>query len=445
MAELGEVFGIGASVNSPSYVDRGRLDAAFASSIAANRHVAVHGGSKQGKSWLRTKVLPDHESVVIQCTPHSKPDSLLREALGRLGVSATIHMTTTRELTGTLDFQGNLELGKLLAKAKGQIGAGGAISSTAEWETEPIGKTAADLSWVSSAISASTRRLVLEDFHYIDESAQRDMAFLLKAMGEYGLFVVVVGVWPRDHLLTYYNGDLEGRVDDIHLTWKDAELDEVLVQGAKALRISFSDELRAEVVREAFGNVGLLHRIASKLCSEHGIERTLPRGQTRTLERDASLAIALAKVAAEMEGRYQAFSDNFVRGMRRLSSGLEVYRHLLEAVTEATDEELLAGIDSAVLLQRISSQEGGGGIRASDLTQALDRIDRLQVKIGVNPLVLTYNRSSRKLFLADNSFLFFRRHGKTTWPWSDRGISIRNDLAEQDPLDFDWSLLDYRP
>jgi hypothetical protein len=36
-------------------------------------------------------------------------------------------------------------------------------------------------------------------------------------MGEYGLFVIVVGVWPKDHLLTYYNGDLEGRVEDIHL------------------------------------------------------------------------------------------------------------------------------------------------------------------------------------------------------------------------------------
>jgi hypothetical protein len=52
----------------------------------------------------------------------------------------------------------------------------------------------------------SGKRLVLEDFHYLSEAAQKDLAFLLKAMGEYGLFVIVVGVWPKDHLLTYYNG-----------------------------------------------------------------------------------------------------------------------------------------------------------------------------------------------------------------------------------------------
>jgi hypothetical protein len=121
--------------------------------------------------------------------------------------------------------------------------------------------------------------------------------------------------------------------------------------------------------------------------------------------------------------------------MRRLPQGLEVYRHRLEAVTDANDQELLDGIDSAALLQRIASHLGGAGIRASDLTQALDRIDSLQVKIGVQPLVLTYNKPSRKLFLADRSFLFFRRHGNPIWPWVAGGPDITNDLAQSDPLD----------
>jgi hypothetical protein len=45
-------------------------------------------------------------------------------------------------------------------------------------------------------ILASGKRLVLEDFHYLDEKAQREFAFLLKALGEYGMFVLVIGVWP---------------------------------------------------------------------------------------------------------------------------------------------------------------------------------------------------------------------------------------------------------
>jgi hypothetical protein len=91
---------------------------------------------------------------------------------------------------------------------------------------------------------------------------------MLKALGDYGVYVIVVGIWPDDHLLTYYNGDLDGRVEDVRLVWSDDDLDAVL-----------------------------------------------------------------------------------------------------------------------------------------------------QVKISVQPLVLTYNRDRRRLFLADRSFLFYRQYGSPTWPW----------------------------
>lgn len=52
--------------------------------------------------------------------------------------------------------------------------------------------------------------------------------------------------------------------------------------------------------------------------------------------------------------------------------------------------------------------------------------------------MLTYNRSSRKLFLADRAFLFYRRHSTQAWPWSPGEPAIKNDLSVQDPLDMDW-------
>ena len=70
------------------------------------------------------------------------------------------------------------------------------------------------------------------------------------------------------------------------------------------------------------------------------------------------------------------------------------------------------------LLNRIHSQEGGGDkIRQSDLTQALDRVAQLQSKLNIRPPVLTYEPHRRRLFLADRSFLFYRKYGKPTWPW----------------------------
>lgn len=438
MVLLRDVFGITAHVDSASYVDRGGLDATFSRALKSDRHVAVHGGSKQGKSWLRTRVLPETDSILVQCTPASTAASLLQEALGRLGVSATLSMSATRDIRGTLDFSGSGELGKLIAKLKLAGSASGSLAHTKTEELAPIGKTPADLLWVSSTIAASGRTLVLEDFHYLAEDVQKELAFLLKAMGEYGMYVVVVGVWPQDHLLTYFNGDLDGRVEDIQLKWDDNELSRVLKQGTSALNIEFDEVLLGEIVREASGSVGLLQRLAEQLCVAEKVFETAGGMRPKRIVAGSSFLTARGAVAAQMQGRFQTFADNFVRGMRRLPEGLEVYRHLLQAATEASDDELLAGLDSAALLLRISQQDGGEAIRPSDLTQALERIDKLQVKIGVNPLVLTYSRPSRRLFLADRAFLFYRRHGSPVWPWSAGEPTILNDLYVSEPLDFDF-------
>jgi len=272
----------------------------------------------------------------------------------------------------------------------------------------------------------------------LQESVQREMAFLIKAMGEYGLYVVIVGVWPQDHRLSYFNGDLDGRVVDLPLNWTDADLRSVLARGSKALRVEISEEIVADLVRESYGGVGLLQRLVEAYCRAEGVSKSTsflkPRVRLHDLEKWNA---ALAGVAGEMHGRYQTFADNFVRGMRRLSEGLEVYKYLLRAVTEATDEDLLQGLDSADLHRRMTELPGGEGIRPGDLTQALDRIDRLQVKIEINPLVLTYRKSDRRLFVADRSFYFYRRHGSPNWPWSRGDLVMTNDLALSQPLDLD--------
>jgi hypothetical protein len=461
MVRLSDVFGISANTDSASYVDRGGLDERFARALRADRHVAVHGGSKQGKSWLRAKVLPDSDSILVQCTPSSTAASLLQEALGRLGVSAVLSMTKSRDLSGTLDFKGASELGKIVAKLRVEAKVGGSIKAAETTELQPIGQTPADLLWVSQTIVAAGRHLVLEDFHYLTEDVQRELAFLFKAMGEYRLFPIIIGIWPQDHLLTYFNGDLDGRMEDIRLEWSDEELMQVLNQGAAALKWGFDGGTAGRLVRDSYGSVGLLQRLAELYCLALGVVETVghdwgrrppvptrgvmeprpripgggsrPRTPTGTTYYDARKA-----VATQMQGRYQTFADNFVRGMRRLPEGLEVYRHLLQAATEAADDELIDGIDSAELHQRVLKHEGGEAIRLSDLTQALERVDRLQVKINVNPIVLTYNRSSRKLFLADRSFLFYRQYGGSKWPWSPGEPAIRNDLSISEPLDIDF-------
>ncbi|WP_344174483.1 hypothetical protein [Pilimelia columellifera] len=349
-------------------------------------------------------------------------------------MTAVLKKVRAAEVSGTLNFEAAGDLGaKILAKLGVKIGAGLAGKKSDSTEVAPVGQKPADLLWVATAIQESGRRLIVEDFHYLDEPTQKEFAFVIKALGEYGLFFVIVGVWPTEHLLTYYNGDLDGRVENFQLSWTDDELHAVLSSGSPALGIEFADDLAASIVADSFGNVGLLQRLVERLCLDEGVDDLTWESKPRKIELGSSLSVARDHVASQMNGRYQAFADNFVRGMRRMPTGLEVYLMLLRAVTEADNRELIEGIDSLELLRRLNGMPGGNDIRQSDLTQALERVDRLQVKIAVRPPVLTYNKSSRKLFLADRSFLFYRQHANPRWPWMD-DANLSNDLADQDPL-----------
>ncbi|WP_404562227.1 hypothetical protein [Curtobacterium sp. AB7] len=434
--QVNEVFGIGVGNQTPAYVDRGKLDKKFQDGLNANRHVSVHGGSKQGKTWLRKRGLAFEESLIVQSTITSTAESLLEEALSQLGVTARLSRTTAGALSGEVQITAAAKaalgiplIGK--GEATGQLAAKGAGERSSELEEQFLAQTVANLNWVAEAINRSGKRFVIEDFHYLPEDQQHVFAYWMKALGEYGCHLVVIGVWAQSHLLTYFNGDLDGRVDDIHLSWSDENLTEVLQRGSAALRVEFTSELIDAIVKDAYGNVGLVHRLAAQICAINDVDN-LPDGAVIGV--DSSLTEARRSVAEQMAGRFETFAANFVRGMRRMPEGLVVYLHLLRAFTASDDVSLLGdGIDSRELLASIKAD--GQGIRGSDLTQALERVDQLQVKIKVSPPVLTYHRVGKRVQLVDRSFLFFRKYGEHTWPWDDPDETIQNDLAESTPLD----------
>lgn len=444
--KIDEVFGIGVGINTPAYVDRGALDQAFKDGLAASRHVSVHGGSKQGKTWLRKRGLAKSESIVVQCTTTSSALSVIEEALDAIGVTASLSQTSTGRLAGELNVSAAAHAKlKLPLVGSGGIDASGGARGSVEKEIQTeegfFAQTAANLRWVSEAIIRSGKRFVIEDFHYLSEPEQRIFAYWMKALGEYGCHVVTIGVWAQSHLLSYFNGDLEGRVDDIHLSWGDDDLRVVLDRGSVALDVRLDPALVDSMVRDAYGNVGLVHRLAQRICHIEEVD-SLPSGASIGIGH--SLTLARTEVAAQMSGRFETFASNFVRGMRRMPKGLVVYLHLLRAFTSAEDAVLLGdGVDSKDLLDAIKHDLGNSTrgedkvIRGSDLTQALERIDILQAKIQVSPPVLAYHRAGKKVQLVDRSFLFFRKYGAHTWPWEEDEDEIENDLAGANPLDLE--------
>jgi len=136
---LNEVFGIATEVSRLSYVDRGKLDDRFRYLVKTDRHIAVHGDSKQGKSWLRAVAIPGADAILVQCQVETTPESIFMTALSALGVTADLTKTDSHHLAGTLDFTGSGDLGvKILAKLHAEGHASGTVEKTIEQQTLPI-------------------------------------------------------------------------------------------------------------------------------------------------------------------------------------------------------------------------------------------------------------------------------------------------------------------
>lgn len=425
MPRLNEVFGIATSVPTYTYVDRSGLDDKFKYLLAADRHVVIHGSSKQGKTILRKKNMPDQDSIVLQCRASTTCLTLYTEMLGQIGAEIPKELSTSLKYGGAVSGSGSGKVGiPLVAEGKASVDATASVEQTSEQKSEVVGQSAESLRYVNDVLKKTGKRVIVEDFHYVPEEEKRKLAFDLKALWDMKTFFIIVGVWAEQNLLQYYNGDLSGRIEEIDIQWNIEELREVLSKGEAALNVSFGQSIENSMIDDSNQSVGLLQRIAEKYCFNCGILET---AQTefipKTIANDSMVGKARESICHEEDSRYRQFGNAIEKGFKsNEESELKVYQHIARVCMEASDAELMNGVHYNMLLDRV--QQYNSRVRQSDLTAALQRLNKLQEDRSISPLVISYNPKSRLVQLVDRELLFYRKYGSPVWPWSaESGIS----------------------
>ncbi|EQD50481.1 hypothetical protein B1A_13435, partial [mine drainage metagenome] len=260
-----QVFGISPEVREYSYVDRGNLDDEMLRMLGRTIHVAVRGPSKSGKSWLRQKVLAD--PITVQCRLRKPFVDIYVDALSQLNIAIQIKESRQGVFKATLSAKG--EGGAALLAKVGFTGSLGRERTTLA-ELKHVGHDVDDLRFVADIIRASGRRLVIEDFHYMSTEDRRGFAFDLKALWDYQVFVVIIGVWSETNLLLHLNPDLAGRVTEIPIDWIRADLMRILTKGGSTLHIEFDAKVRDKLVDLSYANAGLLQALALLTLDDAG-------------------------------------------------------------------------------------------------------------------------------------------------------------------------------
>jgi hypothetical protein len=405
-----EVFGISPGVRDYSYVDRGNLDSTLATMLKRTTHLAIRGPSKSGKSWLRQKVLSD--PITIQCRLRKPFTDIYVDALSQLNISINIKESRQGVFKASLSATG--EAGAALL-AKAGIAASIGKDSTNLTDQKIVGHDINDLRYIADIIKASGRRLAIEDFHYMSTEDRRNFSFDLKALWDYGVFVIIIGVWSETNLLLHLNPDLTGRVMEISIDWSIDDLKRILTKGGDALHVSFDHAIQDQLVSLSYSNAGLLQQLTLLTLDEAGIQE---KGIFKKIvDNKDNVDGASMLYADQLNPVYQQFAKRVATGIRTRNNATGIYAHAMAVLMEADDDELVKGINARTILERAIKRQNR--IQYGNLKAILEKLQELQVDEDGRGLILGYSPATEEVTVVDRQLLLYRRYATVKWPWED--------------------------
>jgi hypothetical protein len=404
--QLNDVFGLSRGLPR-IYVWRERVDDRFLEELAREKHVVVHGSSKQGKTSLRKRHLRDDAHIYVQCTRDLSRAKIYEMILKFAGVKVRAVYGTTAsdgskyggggEAAAKLPFFGSA---KAEVSIERQRSAGESISMQ---DLELDLNDPNDVIRVLDAVQFR-KRIVIEDFHYLDEEVQRAFAFDLKVFHEIsGILFVVIGVWLETNRLIMFNGDLSGRISTVDADkWSEDELRQVIRKGAALLNIDIPGDVQRALITRCQNNVGLLQEACYRLCRNAGLRAT---SQTR---RSVGTVRAADEIYNEMvaseASRYLNFLVAFAEGLS--DTKFEIYKWIAWAIITAEPNELRSGLPVLTIYKRVvSKHRSGNSIQQNTVSKALDRVGIVQYKHKLQPLIFDYDGS--RLRIVDANFIAF--------------------------------------
>ena len=410
-----DVFGITSKISKYSYVDRGSLDETLLKLLRRPSHIALRGESKCGKSWLRQKTVPD--AIVVQCRLDRGVNDIYVDALSQLGVKLVLEETSSGTILGRVTAEGKIGKGLLGKLIGGSLGAGAELGGEHSNGalTKDVGHDVTDLRFIADILRESGKRLVVEDLHYLKIAERRKLAFDLKALWDYGYPVIIIGVWGRSNMLVYLNPDLTGRVEEISMYWSDKDLKRVLQKGGSVLNLRFNDKMCNAIIKNCYGNVGILQALALKYLDELNVETALKH--LEELDDIEALESATLHYADQLNPLYQEFAKRVASGIRQRSDSTDIYSHTMKIILEASDEELMRGLSIDYIFDKAHAQETR--IHKGNLRKVLSKFESLQIDDQGRGLVVAYNDSTGEVSVVDRQLLLYRKYSTVTWPWEE--------------------------
>ncbi|HRO65958.1 MAG TPA: hypothetical protein PL182_00185 [Pseudobdellovibrionaceae bacterium] len=434
MATVDEVFGVS---KSPvlSYIEREAVDGFFRDALRTDKQVIVYGSSKQGKTALVEKHAPYENNIVVRCTPSSGIGDIYRAILREHGIEIVTEKEKSNSSEASLSvgakFKAMIPLfGGGEANTSGQIKGGSGEKNqiqTIEFNLE----LPQDISELLKKVGSS-KLIILENFHYLNNDLQTRLSFDLRTFQELGIRFVVLGVWREKNRLAQFNGDLLDRMTEVPVEpWSREDFEKVISKGCTELNVSFSEAVKQKIIENAFDSIGVVQELLKLTCKRAGVVDTA--SQTITIS-DVNC------VVSAINDKVEDYSARHLRALESIAEGRKANKpkgdytplylpyYVVRCFLNFDFEDVLKGIRRERLEAAIKEiHHRPDEVRPSDMSNLLHNFAILQSEKSIVPPIFDYDQGSRTMRVVDSTFYFFLRNANRR----EIGESLINPLESR--------------
>ena len=410
--KVNEVYGVSNQMIE-TYIEREKVDSLFLDGLQRRKHIIVYGASKQGKTSLTNKHLKETDYVKINCSTGTTIIDIYKSILRQLNVE----ILNSKEEINTVNGELKVEVkAKLKVPLIGGIETSGGVGTGGKKEYKNLYKTveynltlAQDISELLISLNFS-KRIILENFHYLQEEVQQQLAFDLRIFEDYNILFIILGIWRERNRLSQYNGDLVDRVIEIPVEpWEAGDLRRIVNIGMPLLNASF-EHVVDDIISSCFDSVGVFQEICKESCYAAGVTET---SKNLTYITKDNVQTAITKKLGDYSSRHIRCLESFIEQVAKSSDEIPLYipYYFIKVLLNEPFNEINKGLKRKYLHEKIKEiHHRANDVRASDMGYFLKTLVQNQLKKRISPPIFDYDLSTRSVKIIDSTFYFFLKN-----------------------------------
>lgn len=229
--------------------------------------ITLSGPSKSGKTVFVETVIGKDNLIQVTGAGIGHADTLWKRVFDKIGTPIPASMSTSAS-------------GEHGAGGKLQIGVPNVLAVEANAATKTGTSSSATSSTTPDFLNLLVREfantgfvIFIDDFHYIPEPVQGEIATLIKEAVRQGVLFVCAAVPYHADDVILANADLRGRMVKLDFDyWRQGELKKIAARGFSALNVEVPDSLIDALSTEAAGSPQLMQALCLNLCYEFDID-----------------------------------------------------------------------------------------------------------------------------------------------------------------------------